>query len=118
MSADDDRAAFVAWIRDDGYLVPDAVTPIEWDDEGLPVYYTLHDGERRYLDGEWHGWQAAIAAEREAAAKVCDKAAAESGAHLDALIAAGAPDAMVEKARAVYEAEDCLAAAIRARGAS
>ena len=54
------RAAFLAWIRDDGYLVPSAVTDIEWDDEGLPVYYTRNDGERHYLDGEWHAWQAAM----------------------------------------------------------
>jgi hypothetical protein len=53
------RAAFLAWIRDDGYLVPSAVTDIEWDDEGLPVYYTRTDGVRHYLDGEWHAWQAA-----------------------------------------------------------
>ena len=55
------RSSFLAWIRDDGYLVPDAVTPIEWDDEGLPVYYTISDGVRHYLDGEWHAWQAAHA---------------------------------------------------------
>lgn len=92
MSADDDRAAFEKWIRDDGYLVSDAVTPIEWDDEGLPVYYTRADGVRRYLDGEWHGWRAAIAAEREA----CEKAVLDAGG----------------------DNADYHAAAIRARGAS
>lgn len=107
MSADDDRAAFEKWAGARGLILSH-----EFRRDGR-VWYLLDDTRHR-----WAAWQAAIAAEREAAAKVCDKAAAESGAHLDALIAAGAPDAMVEKARAVYEAEDCLAAAIRARGAS
>jgi len=54
------RADFLAWVNA-GYLVRDAVTPVEWDDEGLPVYYTRDDGVRHYLDGEWHAWQAARA---------------------------------------------------------
>lgn len=52
------RADFLAWVNA-GYLVRDAVTDVEWDDEGLPVYYTRNDGERHYLDGEWHAWLAA-----------------------------------------------------------
>ena len=105
MSADDNRAAFVAWIRDDGYLVPSAVTEIEWDDEGLPLYYTIVDGVRHYLDGEWHAWQAAIAAEREAAAKVAERFYAGPGG--------ASRDNGIRR-----DAGRSIAAAIRARGAS
>ena len=106
------RASFMKWIRDDGYLVLSAVTEIEWDDEGMPVYYTLADGKRHYLDGEWHAWQAAIAAEREAAAKVCDERAKQHReTHTDDL------GESYQLGHAADEATAC-ATAIRARGAS
>lgn len=91
MSADDDRAAFVAWANG-----PDGIRGPRGADKGLRRV-TAHLASPIHEVEEWArlAWSAAIAAEREACAELCERLPYGSGL-----------------------AGKTYAAAIRARGAS
>ena len=110
MSAADDRGAFEAWCL--------RAAKVDQVDDGSR-YGTLDlerhsDGSYRYgyIADRWEAWQAAIAAEREAAAKVCDERAKKHRETFTDDIGES-----YQLGHATDEANAC-AAAIRARGAS
>jgi hypothetical protein len=102
VSADDDRAAFVAWANG-----PDGIRGPRGADKGLRRV-TAHLASPIHEVEEWArlAWSAAIAAEREACARACDDLATDV-AFRDSSRSNEATCALSE-----------CAAAIRARGAS
>lgn len=108
MSADDDRAAFVAWANG-----PDGIRGPRGADKGLRRV-TAHLASPIHEVEEWArlAWSAAIAAEREACAKVCDERAKKHRETFTDDIGES-----YQLGHATDEANAC-AAAIRARGAS
>lgn len=116
MSADDDRAAFVAWANG-----PDGIRGPRGADKGLRRV-TAHLASPIHEVEEWArlAWSAAIAADREAAAKVCP-ASPDYEKHVQRMIdeGRGTFTDIVRLAEGAFgDGVSRTLAAIRARGAS